>query len=76
MVTTMSANESATIGDIRTGIFGSLRLPVRDGGWYASTMSCLSVPTGGDCILARSDQARSEKRSRKCQNLSRWQFLS
>jgi len=48
--TEMSANESATIGDIRTVISAQAAYQSANGGWYASTMTCLSVPTGGTCI--------------------------
>ena len=46
----VSANESATIGDIRTVISAQAAYQSANGGWYASTMTCLSVPTGGTCI--------------------------
>ena len=46
----VSANESATIGDIRTVISGQAAYQSANGGWYASDMLCLSVPTGSGCI--------------------------
>jgi type IV pilus assembly protein PilA len=46
----VSANESATIGDIRTVISAQAAYQSANGGWYAQTMSCLSVPTGAGCI--------------------------
>ena len=46
----VSANESATIGDIRTVISAQAAYQSANGGWYASSFPCLSVPTGGTCI--------------------------
>jgi len=46
----VSANESATIGDIRTVISAQAAYQSANGGWYASDPLCLSVPTGGTCI--------------------------
>ena len=46
----VSANESATIGDIRTVISAQAAYHSANGGWYASNMSCLNVPTGSGCI--------------------------
>ncbi len=46
----VSANESATIGDIRTVISAQAAYQSANGGWYSSTMDCLSVPTTAGCI--------------------------
>ena len=46
----VSANEAATIGDIRAVISAQAAYHSANGGWYASDMSCLSVPTGSGCI--------------------------
>ena len=46
----VSANESATIGDIRTVISGQAAYQSANGGWYSSTMDCLNVPSGSGCI--------------------------
>jgi len=46
----VSANESATIGDIRSVISAQAAYHSANGGWYASSMDCLSVPTGSGCI--------------------------
>ena len=46
----VSANESATIGDIRTVISAQAAYHSANGGWYASNMTCLNVPTGSGCI--------------------------
>ncbi len=46
----VSANESATIGDIRTVISGQAAYQSANGGWYAGNITCLSVPSGGGCI--------------------------
>ena len=46
----VSANESATIGDIRTVISAQAAYQSANGGWYASDFTCLNVPTGGGCI--------------------------
>jgi len=40
----ISANESATIGDIRTVISGQAAYQSANGGWYDGNLSCLSVP--------------------------------
>jgi type IV pilus assembly protein PilA len=45
----VSANESATIGDIRTVISAQAAYQSANGGWYSGTMSCLNNPSGG-CI--------------------------
>ena len=46
----VSANESATIGDIRTVISAQAAYQSANGGWYASDIVCLNAPTGGTCI--------------------------
>jgi prepilin-type N-terminal cleavage/methylation domain-containing protein len=47
----VSANESATIGDIRTVISAQAAYQSANGGWYAQQFNCLSVPNnGGTCI--------------------------
>ena len=46
----VSANESATIGDIRTVISAQAAYQSANGGWYASNIVCLNAPTGGTCI--------------------------
>jgi type IV pilus assembly protein PilA len=47
----ISANESATIGDIRTVISAQAAYHSANGGWYASNMMCLSTPaTTAGCI--------------------------
>ena len=46
----VSANESATIGDIRTVISAQAAYHSANGGWYAGDMACLNVPSGGGCI--------------------------
>jgi len=40
----VSANESATIGDIRTVISGLAAYQSANGGWYTSAVSCLTNP--------------------------------
>jgi type IV pilus assembly protein PilA len=45
----VSANESATIGDIRTVISAEAAYHSSNGGWYESNFQCLSDPTTG-CI--------------------------
>jgi prepilin-type N-terminal cleavage/methylation domain-containing protein len=40
----VSANESATIGDIRTVISGQAAFQSANGGWYGGSLSCLSNP--------------------------------
>jgi prepilin-type N-terminal cleavage/methylation domain-containing protein len=44
----VSANESATIGDIRTVISGQAAYQSANGGWY-DEISCLAI-NGSDCI--------------------------
>ncbi len=46
----VSANESATIGDIRTVISAQAAFQSANGGWYAGTITCLNVVTPGTCI--------------------------
>jgi type IV pilus assembly protein PilA len=46
----VSANEAATIGDIRTVISAQAAYQSANGGFYASGMNCLSVPTTSGCI--------------------------
>ena len=42
----VSANESATIGDIRTVISAQAAYQSANGGWYSGSLSCLSNPFG------------------------------
>jgi len=44
----VAANESATIGDVRTVISGQAAYQSRNGGFYTDSFSCLNVPSG--CI--------------------------
>ena len=47
----VSANEAATIGDIRTVISGQAAYQSANGGWYTGDISCLNVPLqGASCI--------------------------
>jgi prepilin-type N-terminal cleavage/methylation domain-containing protein len=46
----VSANEAATIGDIRTVISGQAAYASSNSGLYSSTLACLSFPSGGGCI--------------------------
>ena len=46
----ISANESATIGDIRTVISAEATYQSANGGWYDSQLTCLTVPSNGSCI--------------------------
>jgi prepilin-type N-terminal cleavage/methylation domain-containing protein len=48
----VSANESATIGDIRTVISAQAAFQSANGGWYTGSLSCLSNPAGNQaaCI--------------------------
>ena len=46
----VSANESATIGDIRTVISAQAAYQSANGGFYTSQWDCLVGPTGGNCI--------------------------
>jgi prepilin-type N-terminal cleavage/methylation domain-containing protein len=45
----VSANESATIGDIRTVISAQAAYQSANGGWYDNTLTCLTAPMVG-CI--------------------------
>jgi prepilin-type N-terminal cleavage/methylation domain-containing protein len=45
----ISANESATIGDIRTVISAQATYQSANGGWYDSNLTCLNFPSDG-CI--------------------------
>jgi len=47
----VSANESATIGDIRTVISAQAAFQSANGGWYAGSVSCLSNPMGGAACI-------------------------
>jgi len=47
----VSANESATIGDIRTVISAQAAYQSANGGYYDSNLSCLVDPAGGSCII-------------------------
>ena len=44
----VSANEAASIGDIRTVISAQAAYQSANGGWYAQAMSCMSLPSS--CI--------------------------
>jgi type IV pilus assembly protein PilA len=46
----VSANESATIGDIRTVISAQAAYQSANGGFYAGAMSCLNAVVPGTCI--------------------------
>jgi type IV pilus assembly protein PilA len=46
----VSANESATIGDIRTVISAQAAYQSANGGFYANSPVCLNVPTTAGCI--------------------------
>ena len=45
----VSANESATIGDVRTVISGQAAYQSANGGWYDGSLSCLAI-NGSTCI--------------------------
>jgi type IV pilus assembly protein PilA len=47
----VSANESATIGDIRTMISAQAAYQSANGGWYANDILCLSVPNNGNTCI-------------------------
>jgi len=47
----VSANEAATIGDIRTVISGQAAYQSANGGWYDGVLTCLAV-NGPGCIPA------------------------
>jgi type IV pilus assembly protein PilA len=46
----VSANESATIGDIRTVISAQATYQSANAGWYDSNLTCLTQPNGNGCI--------------------------
>ena len=46
----VSANEAATIGDIRTVISSQAAYQSANGGWYEGTFTCLNAPDQGGCI--------------------------
>ena len=48
----VSANESASIGDIRTVISAQAAFQSANGGWYTGSLSCMSAPSVGSpaCI--------------------------
>jgi prepilin-type N-terminal cleavage/methylation domain-containing protein len=46
----ISANESATIGDIRTVISAQAAFQSANGGWYTGQISCLNNVVPGTCI--------------------------
>jgi len=46
----VSANESATIGDIRTVISAQAAYQSANGGWYDANLLCLTAPFDGACI--------------------------
>ena len=46
----VSANESATIGDIRTEISAQAAFQSANGGWYTGTFTCLTTVTTMVCI--------------------------
>ena len=45
----VSANESATVGDIRSVVSAQAAYHAANGGWYEGSMSCLNAPFSG-CI--------------------------
>jgi type IV pilus assembly protein PilA len=47
----VSANESATIGDIRTVISAQAAFQSANGGWYAGSLSCMSNPSGAAACI-------------------------
>ena len=47
----VSANESATIGDIRTVISAQAAYQSANGGWYTGQPDCLSVPANGNVCI-------------------------
>jgi prepilin-type N-terminal cleavage/methylation domain-containing protein len=46
----VSANESATIGDIRTIVSAQAAYQSANGGWYAPSLVCMGIPNGAGCI--------------------------
>ena len=53
----VSANEAATIGDIRTVISAQAAYQSANGGLYSSSLACLSVPSSGGCVPSYSTSA-------------------
>src|SRR5262249_41487635 len=47
----VSANEAATIGDIRTVTSSQAAFQSANGGWYAGSLSCLSAPSASAVCL-------------------------
>jgi prepilin-type N-terminal cleavage/methylation domain-containing protein len=47
----VSANEAATIGDIRTVISAQAAFQSANGGWYGGSLSCLNNPQGGNACI-------------------------
>ncbi len=60
----VSANESATIGDIRTVISAQAAYQSANGGWYASDIVCLNVPTNGHLHSQLPDERADLRRLR------------
>ena len=60
----VSANESATIGDIRTVISAQAAYQSANGGWYASDIVCLNAPTGGSLHSQLPDERADLRRLR------------
>ena len=46
----VSANESATVGDIRTVISAQAAYQSANGGFYEIALTCLTAPSAGTCI--------------------------
>jgi prepilin-type N-terminal cleavage/methylation domain-containing protein len=46
----VSANESATVGDVRTVISGQAAYQSANAGWYDAELTCLNEPSNGACI--------------------------
>jgi prepilin-type N-terminal cleavage/methylation domain-containing protein len=46
----VSANESATIGDVRTVISAQAAYQSANAGWYDSVLTCLNEPSNAACI--------------------------
>lgn len=46
----VSANESATVGDIRTVISAQAAYQSANGGFYELALTCLTAPSAGTCI--------------------------
>jgi prepilin-type N-terminal cleavage/methylation domain-containing protein len=47
----ISANESATIGDIRTVVSAQAAYQSANGGWYDAALTCLTVPASGAACI-------------------------